>query len=138
MEPSKNEIYRIAADAILLLHASIVAFVVFGLLFILTGKMRGWRWVCNPWFRAVHLAAISVVIVQSWFGLICPLTTIEMQLRLQAGDTVYNSSFISHWLGRLLYYQLPPWVFTTGYMLFGVIVIASWFWVRPRRFSNND
>lgn len=138
MGPSSNDTYRTAADLILLLHVSIVAFVVVGLLLILTGKLRGWLWVHNPWFRAIHLAAISVVIVQSWFGLICPLTTFEMQLRLKAGDTVYTSSFISHWLGRILYYQLPQWVFTAGYTLFGVIVIASWVWVRPRRFKDSD
>jgi len=138
MDSSKNEVYRIAADGILLLHASIVAFVVFGLLLIFTGKVRGWSWIRNPWFRAIHLAAISVVIMQSWFGLICPLTTIEMQLRLKAGDAAYTSTFISHWLGRLLYYQLPPWVFTAGYMLFGAVVIASWFWAPPKRFKDND
>ena len=137
MDPSRNEIYRIAADAILLLHTCIVAFVVVGLLLIITGKVLEWRWVRNPWFRALHLAAICIVIVQSWFGLICPLTTIEMQLRLKAGDVVYSSSFISHWLGRILYYQLPQWVFTAGYMIFGAVVIASWFWIRPRRFQKK-
>ncbi len=124
-----------AADAVLLLHVIFVAFVVIGLLLIFAGKAREWYWVCNPWFRLTHLIAIAVVAVQSWFGLICPLTSIEMALRSRAGDTVYSGSFISHWLANFLYYQVPPWVFVVCYMVFGGIVVASWFWIPPRKFK---
>ena len=127
-------IFLLAADVILLLHVLFVAFVVIGLLLILVGKVRVWSWIRNPWFRLIHLVAISVVMVQSWLGLICPLTTIEMALRSRAGDTVYSGSFISHWLESILYYQVPPWVFVVCYMTFGAAVVASWFWIRPRRF----
>jgi hypothetical protein len=129
-----STILLFAADAILLLHVLFVSFVVFGLLLIFIGKLRLWSWVRNPWFRLLHLAAISVVVLQSWFGILCPLTLFEMNLRFRAGDTVYSGSFISHWLGEFLYYQLPPWVFVVCYTIFGVIVAASWFWVRPRSF----
>ncbi len=124
----------LTADAILLLHVLFVAFVVIGMVLIFIGKVRVWSWVRNPWFRLTHLAAITVVVAQSWLGLICPLTTIEMALRSRAGDAVYSGSFISHWLETILYYQLPPWVFVVCYMAFGTVVIASWFWIRPRRF----
>lgn len=127
-------IYLLAADLILLLHILFVAFVVIGMLLIFIGKVRNWYWIRNPWFRLLHLAAITVVVIQSWFGLICPLTNIEMALRSRAGDTVYSGSFISHWLEKILYYQLPPWVFVISYMIFAAIVISSWFWIRPRRF----
>ena len=127
-------IFLLAADVTLLLHVLFVAFVVIGLLLILVGKVRVWSWIRNPWFRLIHLAAISVVMVQSWFGLICPLTTIEMALRSRAGDTVYSGSFISHWLESILYYQVPPWIFVVCYLAFGAVVVASWFWIRPRRF----
>ena len=124
----------LVADAILLLHVLFVAFVVIGLLLIFVGKARVWCWIRNPWFRLTHLVAISVVAIQSWLGVICPLTTIEMALRSRAGDTVYSGTFISYWLGNLLYYQVPPWVFVVCYMTFGAVVVASWFWIRPRRF----
>ena len=127
--------FLIAADAVLLLHVFIVAFIVVGLLFVFIGKVRLWSWIRNPWFRITHLVAIAVVIVQSWFGVLCPLTTVEMELRSRAGDAAaYHGSFISHWLGKILYYEVPPWVFVVSYMIFGVIVVASWFWIRPRRF----
>ncbi len=125
-----------AADAVLMLHLFFVAFVVVGLLLILIGRLRGWSWVRNPWFRIIHLAAITIVIIQSWLGVICPLTTIEMSLRSRAGDAIYTGSFISHWIEKILYYQLPPWVFVACYTAFAAIVVASWFWIRPRRFKE--
>ena len=127
-------IFLFAADVILLLHVLFVAFVVIGLALILIGKVRNWSWIRNPWFRLIHLAAITVVVVQSWLGLICPLTTIEMFFRSRAGDTVYSGSFISHWLDSILYYQVLPWIFILCYMAFAAVVVASWFWIRPRRF----
>jgi len=127
-------IFLLAADVILLLHVLFVAFVVIGLVLIFVGKVRFWSWIRNPWFRIIHLAAITVVVVQSWLGLICPLTTIEMALRSRAGDTFYSGSFLSHWLTNILYYQIPPWIFAVSYMAFAAVVVASWFWIRPRRF----
>ena len=125
--------YRIAADTVLLLHVVFVAFVIAGLLFILAGRVVGWSWVRNRGFRVAHLAAIGVVVLQSWFGAICPLTTIEMTLRDRAGDTTYPGTFIAHWLESVLYYEAPAWVFALCYTVFGALVIASWFWVRPHK-----
>ena len=126
------------ADAILLLHVAFVAFVVLGLAFILTGKLLAWSWVRNRWFRLIHLASIGVVVVQSWLGVLCPLTNWEMALRAKAGGAVYSGTFISHWLQSLLYYAAPSWVFVVGYTAFGILVIASWFWVHPRSFSYRN
>jgi len=130
-------LYLIASEALLFAHVLFVAFVVLGLVLILVGKLRDWAWVRNPRFRVAHLAAIGIVVLQAWFGVICPRTTWEMALRERAGDIVYSGSFISHWLETILYYQAPAWVFTVCYTGFAVVVVASWFWVRPRRFRNH-
>ena len=129
--------YHILADALLLLHILVVVFVVTGLAVIYIGWTLAWSWVRNPWFRLLHLVAIAIVVLQSWVGVICPLTTWEMSLRKQAGDIVYTGSFITHWLETLLYYQAPAWIFTTAYTTFGVIVVASWFVVQPRSFGGS-
>lgn len=130
---SAELIYLIAADTILLIHVLFVVFVVLGLLLIFAGKIFAWGWVHNFSFRITHLVAIGVVVLQSWLGVICPLTVWEMNLREKAGDSVYEGSFITHWLQTLLYYRAAEWVFVVLYTLFGVLVIASWYWVRPRR-----
>lgn len=129
--------YIFAADLLLVGHALFVAFVVFGLLLILAGGLLSWSWVRNPWFRWIHLGAIGVVVVQSWLGIVCPLTTWEMALRERAGDAVYSGSFISHWLGTLLYYRAPGWVFALVYTIFAGLVVAAWFRVRPHRFGRR-
>lgn len=124
--------YALAADALLVIHILVVIFIVFGLLLIFAGKLLRWQWVRNRWFRLLHLLAIGVVVLQSWFGLICPLTVWEMDLRAKAGELVYEGSFITHMLSELLYYHAPPWVFVVCYTGFGGLVVVSWFWVRPR------
>lgn len=126
--------YLYLADAILALHVLFAVFVVGGLLLIFLGKACGWSWIYNPWFRLLHLLAIIIVTVQSWFGVICPLTSFEMILRSHGGGAVYSGSFIAHFLESILYYRAPPWVFTVCYTLFALIVAASWIWVRPNPF----
>ena len=125
------------ADAILFLHVFIVAFNVIGLVLISVGGMLRWSWIRDPWFRVVHLATIVIVVIQSWLGVICPLTTLEMTLRSRAGDAVYAGSFISHWLSSIFYLQAPAWAFTIAYAAFGIVVVAGWFLVRPRPFRNE-
>ena len=122
----------LAADLILIVHALFIAFVVLGLVCVIAGRFLSWSWVRNRRFRIAHLVCIGIVVVQSWLGMICPLTTWEMALRRRGGDTAYEGSFISHWLGELIYYQAPAWVFVLAYTSFGALVLFSWYWVRPR------
>jgi hypothetical protein len=127
--------YAIAADALLVAHVLFVLFIVFGLVLIFVGRFLHWPWVRNRWFRLAHLIGIGIVVLQAWFGLICPLTIWEMNLRARAGDAVYEGAFIAHVLNELLYYHAPAWVFVVGYTAFGILVVGSWFWVRPRPFG---
>ncbi|MBT8088371.1 MAG: DUF2784 domain-containing protein, partial [Gammaproteobacteria bacterium] len=82
---NSNSVLLLIADGLLLLHTLFVLFVVIGLLLIVAGRFLSWDWVRNPWFRLVHLVCIGIVVVQSWFGIVCPLTTWEMALREKAG-----------------------------------------------------
>lgn len=133
-----STLYSLAADAILVTHVLFVAFVVVGLILVYVGLFLSWQWVRNPWFRIAHLVGIAVVVLQSWVGVICPLTTWEMYLRTNAGKNVYDGSFVTYWLNQLLYYQAPPWVFIVCYTVFGGLVLFSCFVVRPSSFSVRD
>ncbi len=132
-----DHLFLLAADVLLFGHTLFVVFVVFGLALIFIGKPANWSWVRNPWFRTAHIAAIGIVALQSWVGVICPLTTWEAALRQRAGEAAYSGSFVSHWLETILYYRAPAWVFTVCYTIFAAVVVASWFWVRPRRFTKH-
>jgi hypothetical protein len=121
-----------AADAVLLLHAALVVFVVAGLPLVWLGNARGWTWVNRRTFRWLHGLAIATVVLEAWAGIECPLTTLEAWLRLQAGQSVHGQGFIAHWVGRLLFYDAPAWVFTLAYSLFGAAVAWTWWRWPPR------
>jgi hypothetical protein len=133
MKLSKESLYVLAADAILVSHVLLVAFIVVGLVLIYIGKWLSWAWVRNYWFRLLHLAAITVVVLLSWVGAVCPLTTWETEMRELAGGQGYEGSFIEHWLQSILYYEAPAWVFIVAYTVFAGVVAASWFTVPPKR-----
>ena len=119
----------------LALHFAVVTFVVGGLVFIIVGNFAHWRWANALWLRLAHLAAIAIVAAEAWLGIACPLTTFEWWLRAKSGVTsglAANESFIGYWLHRLLFYSAPPWVFVLAYSVFGLLVIAAWFWFPPR------
>lgn len=124
--------YQALADLVLVLHAAIVLFVVGGLPLIFVGNTRSWHWVNALGFRVAHLAAIAVVVLQAWLGLVCPLTTLESWLRVQGGSHGYSASFIEYWVQRLLFYEAPTWVFSLVYSTFAALVAASWWRYPPR------
>ena len=125
--------YGILADVVLSIHFGVVAFVVGGLTLVVVGNLSGWEFVNAWWFRLAHLAAIAVVVVQAWLGVVCPLTTLESWLRGQAQQSAYEAGFIEYWLQRVLYYDAPAWVFTVAYTIFGLAVAAAWWRFPPRR-----
>lgn len=128
-----DQLFLLFADLLLVIHVLLVAFVILGLVATFVGYFLQWRWVRNVWFRLIHLIVIGIVVVQSWLGVLCPLTAWEMALRRKADQAGYDGSFIQHWLQSLLYYNAPDWVFILAYTLFGALVLVSWFLVRPRR-----
>lgn len=121
------------ADVVLLLHFAFVAFVVLTVPCIYLGRAVHWRWVSRFWLRVIHLAGIGIVTTQAWAGVVCPLTDLEMWLRRQGGQETYAGSFIEHWLHRVLYWDLPAWVFVTAYSLFAALVLFTWIIVPPQK-----
>ncbi|HBO45805.1 MAG TPA: DUF2784 domain-containing protein [Planctomycetaceae bacterium] len=126
-------LYRLLADLIVVIHAGYVGFVVLGVPAILFGAWRGYGWARNFWFRGVHLLMIGVVALESIFGILCPLTEWEDQLRASAGQDVEEGSFIGRWTHELIFVDLSPGVLTACYCLFAAVVIGLLFLIPPRR-----
>ncbi len=122
--------FSFLADTVLLIHFAVVVFVVAGLPAIMIGNWLEWAWVNAYGFRVMHLAAIVVIAAQAWFGQYCPLTVLESWLRVKVGGVAYDSSFVQHWLARLLYFDAPLWVFALVYSMFAALVAWAW-WVYP-------
>lgn len=121
------------ADLVLVAHALFIAFVVGGLVAVILGASLHWQWVRSFRFRLAHLLAIGCVVLESWLGFLCPLTSWEMQLRERAGEATYPETFIAHWLHELLFFAAPGWVFVLCYTVFAGAVLAAWFLVPPHR-----
>lgn len=121
------------ADGMLALHVGVVAFVVLGAFAILLGGPRGWGWVRGFGFRIAHLSLIAFVALQAWLGRLCPLTVWEQALRNRAGQATYDTSFIQHWLSRLIFFDAPGWMFVAAYSVFALLVAGCWWRWPPRR-----
>ncbi|NCC28771.1 MAG: DUF2784 domain-containing protein [Gammaproteobacteria bacterium] len=85
----------LVADGLVLLHAFFIAFVVLGGLLAL-------RW---PLVAYLHLPCLLWGIAIEFGGFICPLTPLEVQWRLAAGEGGYSGGFIDHYIMPLIY---PP------------------------------
>jgi hypothetical protein len=125
-------IYKLLADAVVVIHGAYIAFVILALLLILVGRLLGWKWVRNFWFRTIHLLMIAIVVAQALWGILCPLTTLEKHLLVKAGLEPYPRSFIGECVHNLIFYEAEPWVFTVCYCAFGAVVLATFVLVPPR------
>jgi hypothetical protein len=75
---------------------------------------------------------ILVVVLESWLGMVCPLTTWEQYLRSRAGGHVYRGHFLANIVHEVLFFEAPPAVFTLVYTLFGAAVLATFVLAPPR------
>lgn len=127
--------HSLAADALLVLHFFVAAWIVLGLCALWLGGWLDWPWTRGRLLRWLHASAIIVVALQSVLGIRCPLTVWEDALRGLPSET----SFVQRWIGRLLYYDLPESVFTVTYLLAVAATVLAWrvFPSRPRRSSTE-
>ena len=100
-----------AADALVILHAAFVLFVV-------AGGALVWRWPRLAW---LHVPAALWGAAVELFGWICPLTPLENELRVRAGAEGYRGGFVEYYLLPVLY---PEGLTRTAQLVLGGIVLA--------------
>jgi Protein of Unknown function (DUF2784) len=86
-------VFRILADATVVLHLLFVAFVVCGGLLVLRWRRVAW----------VHVPAAAWGAWIEFAGWICPLTPLENWLRAQGDAATYTTSFVERYLLPVLY-----------------------------------
>ena len=123
-------LYRLAAEAVLLLHLAFIAFVV-------AGAVLAARW---RWLPLVHLPVAAWGFFVEVTGRICPLTYAENYLRVRAGEAGYAESFIEHYLLAIIYpaglTREAQFVLAGGVVVVNVAIYAWLFHRRRRRTSN--
>ncbi|WP_029523915.1 DUF2784 domain-containing protein [Polaromonas glacialis] len=119
--------FRLAADAVLLLHLAFIVFAVFGGLLALR-----WRWL-----PLLHLPAVAWAVYVELAGSLCPLTAVENSFRLGAGQSGYAGSFVEHYLLDLIYptslTREIQWILAA---IVAGINIAVYSWLAFRRHSS--
>jgi len=112
MPENSETIVRIAADAILVLHALWAAFLVGGVLIV-----RG-----HPWAEQVHVGGLVFNLVLDLTGTPCPLTLAETVLRLRCEPPcAYQGSCLTHYLaGTFPLVAWPGLLIWAGVLLLGV------------------
>jgi hypothetical protein len=118
---------RLWADVMLGIHFALVLFMLsMPFLVVIAARFGRPRFALKPWVRVTHLLVMTFIVGQSLSATTCPLTTWESQLREAAGEAGYQQSFIADWMTRLMFFNAPPWVFTSAYCLFFAFVLWSW------------
>ncbi len=86
-------IYRVFADAVLVLHLAFVIFVVVG------GFLLRWR----PKLVWLHVPVAIWGVLIEFAGRVCPLTPLENSLRHRGGQAGYEGGFLDNYIMPVLY-----------------------------------
>ncbi len=123
---------RLLADLIVLLHGAYIVYVLLGALLV-----RRWRWTVWP-----HLAAVAWGVYVAALHRVCPLTPLEVALRLRAGEAGYRGGFVEHYVIPVIYPRgLTPAIQIGEAMLVVAVNLALYMWVwrtRERRGSHTS
>ncbi|BBR54453.1 MULTISPECIES: DUF2784 domain-containing protein [Pseudomonas] len=86
-------LYRLAADALVLVHLAFILLVLFGGLLVVK-----WRAALF-----IHLPALAWGLAVEGLHLACPLTGWENRMRAAAGGAGYQGGFVEHYIWPLIY-----------------------------------
>lgn len=103
--------YRLIADALVVLHAAFVCFVVLG-------GFLAWRWRALVWLHVPCAVWGAVVEYRGW---VCPLTPLENAWRGRAGLEGYAGGFVEHYLIPALY---PAGLTRPTQVVLGTLVVV--------------
>lgn len=104
-------LYRALADMVVIVHFAFVLFVVGGAFLVLRWRRLAW----------VHVPAAVWGSLIEFAGWVCPLTPLEIRLRVMGGESGYGGGFVEHYIIPVLY----PSGLTRGVQVFlGVLVLV--------------
>lgn len=86
-------LYRVLADLVLVTHFAFIAFVV-------AGGFAAVRWPRLSW---AHVPCFVWGALIEFAGWICPLTPLEVRLRIASGQAGYSGGFIERYLLPVIY-----------------------------------
>ncbi|HSR13655.1 MAG TPA: DUF2784 domain-containing protein [Thermodesulfobacteriota bacterium] len=117
-------LYRLLADAVILLHFLWVLFILFGILL----ARR------NPFFLWSHLIGLAFTLVLNLGGWFCPLTDLENFLSAAYDPgAAYGGSFLARYLEKIIYLDVPEFYLRAGAVAWVAINAAGYACLFRRR-----
>ncbi len=117
--PIDTMFYKIIANIVVVIHF-------LWILFLLFGAFWGIK---NIKVRVVHIGGLIFAVTIQVFDWYCPLTNLETWLRSKYEPTLsYGSSFIIHYIDKIIYIELPrSLIFILSILL---CAINAWFYLK--------
>lgn len=116
--------YRLAADAVVVLHLGFIVFVA-------VGGVMAWRW---PWLIWLHVPAVAWGAAIVAVGFDCPLTPLEKYFRRLGDEGEYDGGFVDRYVEDVVYPdELTPLLRAIAA---GLIVVGWAGVIRRRRVRN--
>ena len=119
------------ADVLVVVHFAFILFVVFGALLVALKPALAWLHLpCLVWGSGAMIS-----------GAICPLTPLEIEYRLAAGQAPYSGTFIAHYIEPIIY---PPGMSRLQQVLIGVLFLVlngsvyAWLVLRWRKRKSQS
>jgi len=120
-------LYDLLLSVTLVLHFLWILFLIFGVVFALTGSKIAW----------FHLGGLLFSLFINMLGMYCPLTYLENYLRSTYGASgPYLGSFIAHYLERIIYLDLPERAIRIGEIIFVCLNLVV-YGILAKRYSQD-
>ena len=113
-------VFRLVADAVMLLHFGFLAIVA-------VGGYLAWRW---PRLAVAHAAAVAWAALSVGAGVACPLTAWEDGARRRAGELGLPGGFVDTYLTGVVY---PERHLVAAQLLVAASVAVAWAGLAVRR-----
>jgi hypothetical protein len=122
-------LYRALADLVVIVHLAFVLFAVGGAFLVLRWRRVAWvHMPCAIWAALIEFA-----------GWVCPLTPLEVWLRVQGGGSGYSDGFVEHYLLPILY---PRGLTREVQIVLGTLVViinvGIYGWLIGRKVRNRS
>jgi hypothetical protein len=112
MSYTTGMLYGVFADIVVFVHFLWILFLIFGGLIGIRIRM----------VKIAHVAGLIFAVVLQVTGWYCPLTDLEAWLRTgQSSGAAYGGSFITHYIERIVYVQVP------GVVIFFLTIVLCLF-----------
>lgn len=123
------------ADVVAIGHLVWVFSVVVGFVWTLVALFAHYKLLDCFWIRTIHLVFVILIALLPRFGMNCPLSVIELNLRLHSGSA-FEESFALHYLQKFVYEGIGPAFVEISTLIMFLGTLAAYLYRPPRRTSR--